>query len=89
MGYTRKKKIEKLWDLGITWKKEYLRTTESDCDLGLVLPAIERLTHAQSRPKAGAMREFLSGYLTREEWLESLVRANTFTPKIPKRRWTI
>lgn len=85
LGYNKKKKMNKLSEIGYSLPSYYFRTTETDCNLGLVFPCAKKLLDSgQEFPKASAYFEFMSGYLTREEWLESLIRANSFSKEDSK-----
>jgi NAD synthase len=79
-GYTKQKKMLKLSEIGYSLPAEYLCAPESDCLLGTLLPcAARQLNDAQQEPKASTYFEFLSGYITRQEWITALKLANGFS----------
>lgn len=84
-GYNRNTKMEILHKIGFSLPEHYFRTPGSECNLALLLPCAQKLLDSSLiMPKASAYSEFLSGYLTREEWLEELLKTNHFTKKDSK-----
>jgi len=81
-GYDKRSKMEVLRRSGFSLPEHYFRTPGSECHLAFMLPCARKLfDSAMFEPKASAYREFISGYLTREEWLEELVKSNNFSPE--------
>lgn len=84
-GYNRNTKMEMLHKIGFSLPEHYSRTPGSECNLALLLPCAQKLLDSSLiMPKASAYSEFLSGYLTREEWLEELAKTNHFTKEDSK-----
>lgn len=84
-GYNRNMKMETLHKIGFSLPEHYFRTPGSECHLAFLLPCAQKLLDSSLIiPKASAYSEFLSGYLTREEWLEELLKSNHFTKKDSK-----
>lgn len=80
LRYSKKRERETLRKINYRLPDNYFRTTESDCNLGILLPCIARsFGPASSSPRGSAYQEFLSGTLSREEWKTSLLRAINFT----------
>ena len=81
LGYTKKVKRKKLLEIDYRLPDACYITTESDSELGLLLPAAAKKVYPQTmrRPDASAYQEFLSGYITREQWLEEFIKANNFS----------
>lgn len=84
-GYNRNKKTETLSKIGFSLPEHYFRTPGSDCQLSVLLPCTHKLlTSELVEPRASAYLEFLSGYLTREEWYEQIIKTNNFTDEDSK-----
>lgn len=81
LGLTKEKKQQRLSEIGYQLPDYCYVTTESDTELGLLLSAISKKWYPTRTyiPYASAYGEFLSGYITREQWLEELVRVNTYS----------
>jgi 7-cyano-7-deazaguanine synthase in queuosine biosynthesis len=79
-GYNKEKKKKKLSEIGYILPDHYFRTPGSECQWALLHPcAIKSFDPSPQPAKASAYYEFLSGYITREEWLEELVKTNFFS----------
>jgi len=83
LGYTKKRKKQRLKEISYLLPEYCYATTESDTELGLLLSAISKKWYPLKTyiPYASAFGEFLSGYITREQWLEDLLKVNTYTPE--------
>jgi len=81
MGLTKEKKLKRLKEIGYQLPDYCYTTTESDTELGLLLSAISKKWYPTKTyiPYASAFGEFLSEYITREQWLEELIKVNTYT----------
>ena len=85
LGFTEKKKNQKLLKIGHILPENYFRTPGSDCNLAMVLACSKKILNTgQEIPQAGCYWEYLSGYSTREEWLTELVKVNSFSKKDTK-----
>lgn len=84
-GYNRNKRMETLSKIGFSLPEDYFRTPGSDCQLSVLLPCAHRsLSSELIEPRANAYSEFLSGYLTRKEWYEQIIKTNNFTKEDSK-----
>ncbi|MFC2061713.1 tetratricopeptide repeat protein [Elusimicrobiota bacterium] len=80
LGYGRKKITQRLIEIGYHLPGYSCRTYGTDCHLATALPCASRLFNTrQLLPKASANMEFHWGALTREEWLDQLIRVNSFS----------
>jgi len=85
-GYDKPGKMRLLRKIGFSLPEHYFRTPGSECHLAFQLPCARKLFDPSIfEPKASAYREFISGYLSREEWLEELVKSNNFSPGDPEK----
>jgi tetratricopeptide (TPR) repeat protein len=81
-GYNNNTKMKMLHKIGFSLSEHYFRTPGSECHLASLLPCAQKLLYSSLiMPKASSYGEFLSGFLTREEWFEQVVKTNNFTNK--------
>ena len=81
LGFTKQRKTQRLAEIGYLLPEYCYATTESDTELGVLLSALTKKWYPFRMyiPYASAFGEFLSGYISREQWLEDLLKVNAYT----------
>ena len=79
LDYTNSDIEDKLAEIGYDFPAYCRRTYGTDCKLALLLPCASKLYGQKSKPTSGAFQEFLWRTMTREQWLEYLIRVNNFS----------